>query len=149
MWLPIAAHEPLEVAGAATTDQAPPCLSAAGHSNLTVLAVDDDELVLRNTVNMLKGLGYRVITVDSGQKALALIVDGVSVDLIVSDQGMPHMTGVELAGAVKSRRLALQTLIITGYADLPPRTDPALRRLAKPFTQRELAEALDRTFAST
>jgi FixJ family two-component response regulator len=55
---------------------------------------------------------------------------------------MPGMTGIELAGAIKKRRPNLPIILATGYAELPPGADPRIRRLAKPFSQRDLADAV-------
>jgi hypothetical protein len=41
----------------------------------------------------------------------------------------------------------LVVILATGYAELPPGADPSLARLAKPFTQPELAEAVERAMA--
>jgi PAS domain S-box-containing protein len=108
-----------------------------------VLAVDDDELVLMNITAMLEDLGHRVIDASTGAKALEILDAGTPVDLVVSDQAMPGMTGVELLKAIRERRPDLPVILATGFAELPPGTDSAVRRLAKPFTQRELAEAVD------
>jgi PAS domain S-box-containing protein len=140
LWLPLA-----------TADIAPARDSAAAGAELlrpaaepkVVLAVDDDELVLMNVTAMLEDLGHRVIDVGSGAKALEIIDAGTPIDLVVSDQAMPGMTGVELLHAIRERRPDLPVILATGFAELPPGTDAAVRRLAKPFTQRELAEAVD------
>jgi CheY-like chemotaxis protein len=109
----------------------------------TVLAVDDDDLVLMNVTAMLEDLGHRVIDVGSGAKALEVIDAGTPLDLVVSDQAMPGMTGVDLVKAIRERRPDLPVILATGFAELPPGTDSTVRRLAKPFTQRELADAVD------
>jgi CheY-like chemotaxis protein len=109
---------------------------------LVVLAVDDDSLVLASTSAMLEDLGHEVIDVASGAKALEIIESGADIDLVISDQAMPGMTGTQLASAIKARRPRLPVILATGYAELPLGTDPDIRRLAKPFTQRELADAL-------
>ena len=109
---------------------------------LVVLAVDDDSLVLASTTAMLEDLGHKVIDVASGAKALEVVESGAEIDLVISDHAMPGMTGSELASAIKTRRPRLPVVLATGYAELPLGTDPGIRRLAKPFTQRELADAL-------
>jgi FixJ family two-component response regulator len=53
------------------------------------------------------------------------------------------MTGVELFKAIRERRPELPIILATGFAELPPGTDAVVHRLAKPFTQRELADAVD------
>jgi CheY-like chemotaxis protein len=109
---------------------------------LVVLAVDDDSLVLASTTAMLEDLGHKVIDVPSGAKALEVVESGAEIDLVISDHAMPGMTGSELASAIRTRRPRLPVILATGYAELPLGTDPEIRRLAKPFTQRELADAL-------
>jgi PAS domain S-box-containing protein len=110
---------------------------------LTVLAVDDDDLVLLNTVAMLEELGHTVLQADTGAKALDLLRQENAVDLIVTDQAMPKMTGAQLIEAVRAERPELPILLASGYADLPPGLAPDLRRLAKPFGLGDLARAID------
>jgi PAS domain S-box-containing protein len=110
---------------------------------LTVLAVDDDSLVLLNTCAMLEELGHTVLQTDSGIDALEIIERESRIDLVVSDQAMPGMTGVQLAEVLKGRRPDLPVILATGYAELPPGADAALLRLAKPFRQVDLAAAIE------
>ena len=140
LWLPLA------------TDDIAPARDAAAQNGSAlrpsaqprvVLAVDDDELVLMNVTAMLEDLGHRVIDAGSGAKALEVIDAGTPVDLVISDQAMPGMTGVELVKAIRERRPDLPVILATGFAELPPGADASVRRLAKPFTQRELADAVD------
>ena len=137
IWLPIAeaglhANHEQHAAG---TD-----VPRAAANPLVVLAVDDDSLVLINIAAMLEDLGHTVIDVGSGAKALEIINAGTRVDLVISDQAMPGMTGVQLFDAIRARRPHLPLVLATGYAELPPGIDTY--RLAKPFTQSELAEAV-------
>jgi FixJ family two-component response regulator len=55
---------------------------------------------------------------------------------------MPGMTGLQLAHNIRVERPSLPVLLATGYGESPPGTDPNLPRLTKPFTQRQLAEAV-------
>lgn len=117
-----------------------PAAATCGH--LKVLLVDDDRLVLRSTTAMLEDLGHEVIAVPSGQGALDIITQGGhSFDLVIADQMMPRMTGLQLAHEIRAVRPGLPILLATGYGELPPETDATLTRLTKPFTQRQLAEA--------
>jgi len=109
-----------------------------------VLAVDDDALVLTNTAAMLEDLGHRVFEASSGEQALEILGQESSVDLVLTDQAMPGMTGSQLAEAVRSRWPGTPVILATGYAELTPGTVPALLRLSKPFGQRELSEAIGR-----
>jgi PAS domain S-box-containing protein len=139
LWLPV---ETDDAAPHANTKLADPPVTETPKRQLVVLAVDDDGLVLMNTAAMLEDLGHRAIEAGSGAEALAILEAQPAVDLVISDQAMPGMTGVELAAAVRARRPELPIILATGYAELPPGTDPSVTKLAKPFSQRALAEAL-------
>ena len=109
---------------------------------LCVLAVDDDSLVLANIAAMLEDLGHKVIAVGSGAKAIEEIDSMPAIDVLITDQAMPAMTGIQLIGAVRERRPTLPVILATGYAELPQGVSASIGRLAKPFNQRALAEAL-------
>ena len=111
---------------------------------LTVLAVDDDALVLMNTVAMLEDLGHTAFEAYSGREALEILRRKDSVDLVITDQAMPHMTGTELAAAIKHEWPDIPVLLATGYADRVPGDDIGLPKVAKPFLQAELADAIVR-----
>jgi PAS domain S-box-containing protein len=111
--------------------------------SLTVLAVDDDALVLMNTAAMLEDLGHRVVEAHSGLKALELLKGDEAIDLVITDQAMPGMTGLELTEAIRAERPELPILLATGYAELPEGLKTDLPRLSKPFGQRELQIAVN------
>ena len=64
------------------------------------------------------------------------------VDLMITDQVMPIMTGTELIDAVRVEWPCLRVILATGYAELPSGTDPALPTLAKPYRQEILARII-------
>jgi CheY-like chemotaxis protein len=109
---------------------------------LVVLAVDDDSLVLTNTVAMLEDLGHTCFGVSSGSAALE-VLRANTVDLVITDQVMPRMTGLQLADAIKAEWPKLPVILATGFAETPP-GGMTFPRLSKPFTQAELAEKLAR-----
>jgi PAS domain S-box-containing protein len=111
---------------------------------LKILAVDDDDLVLMNTSAMLEDLGHEVLEAHSGAQALQILKREPDLDLLVTDQAMPNMTGLQLAETARDLKPALAVILATGYAELPPGADPSLGRLSKPFTQVELADAVSR-----
>jgi PAS domain S-box-containing protein len=114
----------------------------ADRGSLVVLAVDDDPLVLLNTVAMLEDFGHEVFSASSGQKALDILRGEDRVDVVITDQAMPHMTGVQLADAIAKDWPDLPVILATGYAEIKEGTAAGLRKLDKPFTQGELAIAL-------
>ena len=115
---------------------------------LCILAVDDDSLVLSNVAVMLEDLGHKVIAVGSGAKAIEEIESMPSIDVVITDQAMPVMTGLQLIEILRARRPGLPVILATGFAELPPKLSPSIGRLSKPFTQRALAHALAATVIS-
>jgi CheY-like chemotaxis protein len=142
LWLPVAivSQEPdtQEILKAASAPTKP----------MTVLAVDDDPLVLMNTVMMLEDMGHTVVEANSGAQALG-ILENQDIDMIITDQTMPRMTGIQLAAQIEERWPDLPIIIATGYAELPKDANMLhLVRLSKPFTEAQLtgavAEAIQR-----
>ena len=109
---------------------------------LAVMVVDDDTLVLHSAAAMLEDLGHRVFQATSGEQALSLLGQHPEVAMLITDHAMPNMTGAELATEVQRRCPSLPIVLATGYAELPIELAPALTRLAKPFTQQELENAI-------
>jgi PAS domain S-box-containing protein len=120
---------------------------AAETRRLSVLAVDDDSLVLRNTAALLADLGHSVLQADSGVQALEML-ESHKVDVLLTDQAMPQMTGARLAVLVNERWPEIPIVIVTGFGELPPGTGAGLPRLGKPFTQEELARAVSGAVAA-
>ena len=108
---------------------------------LSILLVDDEELVRKGTAEMLADLGHSVTQAGSAAAAIALL--GASeFDLIVTDYLMPRRNGLELVEDARSIRPGLAAIIITGFANLPRERAADLVLLPKPFRQAELARAL-------
>jgi len=140
IWLPAAADQDRTEAAPAAPAEAGPALSGRP---LVILAVDDDNLVLMNTAAMLEDLGHRVIAAPSAPAALAVLErEAKTIDLVITDQAMPKMTGLELLRAIKTRWPGLPGILATGYAELSEDAADAVPRLAKPFSQRQLMEAV-------
>lgn len=111
--------------------------------SLCVLAVDDDSLVLANVVAMLEDLGHEVIAASSAFKALNEFEANPGIDVLISDQVMPVMTGLQLIEALTAKRPTLPVILASGYAEFPVGVDASITRLAKPFTQQDLKVALN------
>jgi PAS domain S-box-containing protein len=110
----------------------------------TILVVDDDPLIAMSTVDMLEDLGHRVIEANSGKRALEILDAGQDVDLMMTDQAMPGMTGIQLAEIVRSKRPHLPVLLATGYTDLPASKLANLPRLSKPYAQAQLQAEIEK-----
>jgi PAS domain S-box-containing protein len=133
IWLPVASRVGVDAEAAAEA-------AASMGQPLTILAVDDDALILLNMVAMLEDLGHTVLEASSGPQALEVLRGTPSIDLVITDQAMPRMTGLELLAAIRTERPDLPVILASGYAELPPGSDTF--RLPKPFMQYDLARAV-------
>ena len=91
-------------------------MSAETVTKARVLFVDDEPRVL-TTMRILFRSHYEVFLAESGAKALELLKTQ-PVDVIVSDQRMPGMTGIELLRAARELNPNAMRILLTGYADL-------------------------------
>ena len=135
LWLPV-----MRGAAQAETGATPVEGSSAADKPLSILAVDDDALVLMNTEAMLDDRGHDVTTAYSGKQALEILRRGEKFDLLITDQGMPGMTGAELIEIVRAEQPDLPIVLATGYAELPPGMATGVPRISKPFLQNQLLQ---------
>lgn len=91
---------------------------------------------------MLQDLGHDVVEASSGRDALAILRAGTRVDVVLTDQAMPGMTGTRLASEILAAWPDLPVMLTTGYAELPENAVLKLPRLDKPFGQDDLAAAI-------
>ena len=135
MYLPVASGAAVAPAAVAAPEDKP----ADGLKPLKILAVDDDGLVLFGTVALLEDLGHEVVEAGSGAQALAMLDMHDDVDLVVTDQAMPNMTGVALAREIHRTRPDLPVVLASGYAEMPEDAkDDIVARLEKPFSHEDL-----------
>jgi signal transduction histidine kinase/ActR/RegA family two-component response regulator len=141
LYLPIARRDAAEASIPAVG------ASRAMGRKLSVLLVDDENLVRFATAELIRELGHQVTEVDSGAEALDQLREGLEVDAVVTDYKMPRMDGAELAERIKEIDPSIPILIITGYTGI---SDDVLNlpRLAKPFGQADIAAALAALFAT-
>jgi len=115
---------------------------------LTVLLVEDDGLIRMSTADMLAELGHTVLEAGDGAEALRLLADGI--DLLVTDLGLPGMSGSELAMEALRRLPGLRLVFATGRdapagAGSAPLADAVMLR--KPYDSRGLAHAIREALA--
>ena len=107
-----------------------------------ILVVDDDELVLRGMAGILERLGHDVRRASSAALALqGLALEG-AVDVVITDQLMPGMTGLELAAAVRREHPGPAIVLATGYSDVADDGGLVDARLVKPFDRARLEAVL-------
>ena len=83
-------------------------------SRRTVLVVDDEVKMQRILELMLVDLGHHVLRASSGREALS-IIDGDSVDLVITDLRMPEMDGITLLKMLHEQGRSLPTIVITAH----------------------------------
>jgi PAS domain S-box-containing protein len=110
--------------------------------SLSILVVDDDQLVLRNTSAMLEDLGHQPIEAISGAQALRILRKPTPVDLVLTDQIMPGMSGLDLIARIKDEWPSISVVLASGYAEIPEGANVDAARLAKPFDQATLAKVI-------
>jgi CheY-like chemotaxis protein len=132
------AHTP-SVAPASLPDEA---ATGAFH----VLLCDDDESVLDVMARTLEKLGYSVTALGSGEAALeAFRAAPDDFDLVLTDQMMPGMTGLDLLVRIRDVRRDLPAVLTTGLVGSVSRQELARLRcglLPKPATTNQLGEAV-------
>ena len=116
----------------------------------TLLLVDDEENVVAALRRLLRGEGWRVLSATSAEEALQLMARN-EVDVILSDQRMPGMTGVELLRRAKQLYPQTIRLVLSGYTELQSITDAInegaiYKFLAKPWDDAELRAHLREAF---
>lgn len=112
-----------------------------------VLLVEDEVVLRMSTTDMLEQLGCFVSGVGSGEQALELLTRGGAFDLLLTDLGLPGMSGEELASEVRRRFPRLPVVIASGYgrsgAQAAGMQAEGLQFVAKPYSSIDLQQALD------
>jgi CheY-like chemotaxis protein len=116
-------------------------------SDVNILIVDDDPLVLKVVAGMLKAVGYSTITAQDGLEALEKYKENPDkVSLVLSDLAMPRMSGLQLAEELLADNPNLKIIIMSGYMQEEPEIDPDEFGLAawleKPMTAARLTAAI-------
>ncbi|MHC8948889.1 response regulator [Sphingobacterium hungaricum] len=118
-------------------------------NKVTILYVDDEEnnLVSFKATFRMK---YKVFTAISGSAALKILKDN-PIDIIITDQRMPEMTGVEFLEEVIKINPEPMRILLTGYTDMAAVVDAVnkgkiFHYLNKPWSEEELDETIQRAY---
>lgn len=89
-----------------------------GADGITILCVDDEDIprMLRRLI--LQKQGYNVLVASSGAEALEVLAGG-GIDLVLSDQMMPGMTGTDLIKSVKASNPSMPAILVSGVNEIP------------------------------
>jgi len=115
-----------------------------------ILIVDDEEMILEYQSKMLQVLGYDVTAKTNGQEALEIFLSQpAAFDLIITDQTMPQMTGLELAEKILKLRPEMPIVLCTGFSARISSEEQIKAKgikefLSKPVDAKSLVEVLGR-----
>jgi len=137
---------PAGTAGTALTPGAAPGPAEPAASRLTILVVDDDDLIQTSVGMLLEVLGHEVHAASSGEEALDRLEGGVRVDRVILDMNMPGLGGAGTLPRLRALRPDLPVLLATGRTDQAAldlvKAHPHTTLLSKPFTMEEVSAAL-------
>lgn len=146
LWLPVADSK-ATIEKPVSLDLDVGLVTARSDRKLVILTVDDDPLVGLNTSSILEELGHKVHSASSGARALEILRRESDIELLITDQAMPNMTGVDLIRSIRAEKPDFPAIIATGYAELPKGEAEGIPKLAKPFRQQDLAAIIDEAMA--
>jgi len=123
----------------------------APHGNERILLVDDEEILVEMGKKILEKLGYQVTARTKSTEALAAFLEQPdSFDMVISDQTMPDLTGVDLARQILKKRPGLPIILCTGYSSLISAESTANLGIKgfimKPLAKKELADLVRKLF---
>ena len=116
----------------------------------TVLVVDDEERILSALQRSLRREGYDIVTAESATRALAILGER-PIDLVLSDQKMPGMSGLELLEAAARLRPEAALVLFTGWTQEIPQQELAnlgiCALITKPWDDAALKQTLREALA--
>lgn len=123
--------------------------AATERAALTLLLVDDDEIVRRFTAMILSKMGYTVLTAAGPDEALRLSEEHLGqIDLLISDVMMPRINGFELSDLLTARHAGMRTLFMSGYLEDTLHQKAGMRAdadfIEKPFVTGKLLDRVRR-----
>lgn len=118
-------------------------------NKISVLIVDDEEMMRNLLEKILSSEGYKIRTAEDGVVALEMQREEPS-DIIISDMKMPRMTGFELLKEVKNEFPQVGVIIMTAFGDSYTIKDALLlgadEYITKPFKSYELSMIVERAY---
>jgi diguanylate cyclase (GGDEF)-like protein/PAS domain S-box-containing protein len=123
---------------------------AALESSRTLLLLDDEPNILNALMRLLRRDGYRILLANSANEAFELLANN-PVQVVISDQRMPDMSGTEFLGRVSELHPDTVRMVLSGYSDLQAVTDAVNRGaiykfLSKPWEDDKLRETIRDAF---
>jgi two-component system response regulator MprA len=107
-----------------------------------ILLVEDDGIIQRLIATMLEGIGYSVVCAEDGEAGWQVLNGGESYDLVITDNNMPKLSGLDMIRRLRAVPMNLPVILISGEIprgakDLDSLLTPGLA-LEKPFGMAKL-----------
>jgi DNA-binding NtrC family response regulator len=117
--------------------------------DISILVVDDEEMMQRLLRKILSHDGYQVVTASSGEAALEILASQ-DIAILISDLSMPGMGGFELLKIVKERHPRTAVIMMTAFGDTYTVKDALLlgadEYVTKPFKSFEISMVVERAY---
>jgi CheY-like chemotaxis protein len=109
----------------------------------TILVVEDDNIVRMLIVDVLEELDYSVLEAADAGEAIGFLQNGdQTIDLMMTDLGLPDMNGRELAQKAREIRADIPVLFASGYADTVD-VPEGMHNIGKPFSIDQLRDKVN------
>jgi CheY-like chemotaxis protein len=129
----------------------PPVMAPAAAATRRILLVDDEPAVMKAVQRTLQRRGYEVETASNGAEALERLRTRQGIDLVITDQTMPVMTGTELIEQLRADGLTVPVILASGFGAAVDRVrnegSGDVWRMDKPFATEELLAMVSRAMA--
>ncbi len=111
-------------------------------SKYTILLCEDDWLIRSGTIDVLEEQGHTVFEAADATTALAILSER-PIDVLMTDIGLPDMSGIVLANRAKAMVAGLPVVFVTGHSEVEDiQTGPAIHLVSKPYSSETLATAI-------
>lgn len=120
----------------------------------TILLVDDEDIIIDVAQELLKAIGYRVLTAKSGNAAVELYkADRDEIDMVILDMIMPDMDGGETYDRLKEINPDIKVLLLSGYS-INGQASEIMQRgcngfIQKPFNMKDLSQTIREILSSS
>jgi CheY-like chemotaxis protein len=121
-------------------------MEASPSRPLSILFVDDEQLLVMVGADMLESNGHQVTAAGSGAEALELLRSNGRFDLLITDHAMPGMTGVELAAKAKEVAPEIRVVLASGFQEIPGEAEADWLRLRKPYLESDLIDLINQIY---
>jgi DNA-binding NtrC family response regulator len=117
-------------------------------NRMKVLIVEDDNAMAQMCAKLIRRRGHSVLIAGLAQDALAILLEGRDIDVVLSDVQMPQMSGLQLLNRLRASDATVPVILMTGYTQLlsPSQAlaNGAADYLMKPFDPEILLGTLER-----